>query len=194
MSPPDPGSLPAQPMTTRRHPDPDPDAPLAHALRRSRVLEDAPEASIQRAIDLFQARARASLPAVAPASAPPALRRLLAVLALDSAVLAPQGQGLRAGPTRQGGRLPRQLLYTIDGRDVDVRIEPTAGGQWLLSGQVLGPDRKGRVLLRGGAAVLESAWDELAEFRFEAVPAGRWVLEVEGEDWAAELPALDLAA
>ena len=187
------GGPPLPTMTTRPDDPHDPDAALARTLQRSRVLEDAPEALIQRAIDLFKPRARATAPA-ASAAAPAGLRRLLAVLAVDSAALAPQGQGLRAGPARPGGRVPRQLLYTIDGRDVDVRLEPTAGGQWLLSGQVLGPDRRGRVLLRGDATVHESAWDELAEFRFDPVPPGRWVLEVEGEDWAAELPALELAA
>ena len=50
-------------MTTDRTdpqlPPADPDAALADALVRSRVLQDAPEAVIQRAIDLFAEIGRA---------------------------------------------------------------------------------------------------------------------------------------
>lgn len=181
--------------------DPD-DGALEQALRRSRVLEDAPEALIRRAIDVWQPRPQAAAPAPpAPAArtAPAAplagaLRRLAATLGFDSAGLAPQAAGLRSAPPHAGARAPRQLLYTADGRDIDLRLEPSADGRhWSVSGQVLGPDRQGLARLRSGADERESPWDEMAEFRFDAVPAGPVTLVLQGQDWMLELPTLDLA-
>lgn len=162
--------------TDPTHPADDP--AFEQALRRSRVLEDAPEAVIQRAIGLFQARAQA--PAAVPAAVP-ARRRWLAVLGFDSA-LQPQPAGLRSGTAG-----PRQLLFTAEGRDVDLRITPGPDG-WVVGGQVLGPDASGRAQLSCGALEAEVAWNELAEFRFEGVPAGECRLLLTGEQWELALP------
>lgn len=160
---------------------PDPDAPLADALARSRVLQDAPEAVIQRAIDLFAARAR---PATAPPPvAPPGvLRRLAAVLGFDSQALTPEAAGLRSA-----GGTGRQLLFSAEGRDVDLRIAPGTRG-WQVSGQVLGPDASGRVTLRCGGFEAEQTWNELAEFRIDGVPAGRCHVVLHTDDWEMALP------
>ncbi len=163
----------------------DPDAALADALQRSRVLQDAPEAVIQRAIDLFAARAR---PVAAAAPAPQGvLRRLVAVLGFDSAALTPQAAGLRSA----GGGV-RQMLFSADGRDVDLRIAPGTGG-WQVSGQVLGPDAQGRVTLACGEAFrAEQAWNDLAEFRIDGVPAGPCRIVLRSDDWEMALPELTL--
>lgn len=162
--------------------EPDDDA-LAQALHRSRVLEDAPEALIQRAIGVFQPRL--------PAQPAPGLRqRLSAWLSFDSA--AETGlAGLRAGA---GPNDTRQLLFTADGRDIDLRIAPAGDGlHWQVSGQVLGPDRAGTAELTAGALNLHTAWDELAEFRFDGVPAGECSLVLRGADWELVLPSFQTA-
>jgi hypothetical protein len=170
-------------MTHR--PDPD-DAALERALRTSRVLDDAPEALIQRAIDLWQPRPRAD-------AAPGVLRRLVATLSFDSATLAPEAAGVRAAPLA-GVAKPRQLLFTADGRDVDLRLEPAADGRhWQVSGQVLGPDEQGGALLRGAdGSVAEAVWNALAEFRFDAVAPGPCTLTLRTAEWELELPPLEL--
>lgn len=166
------------------------DAALARMLQRSRSLLDAPEPVIQRAIDIFQARARSPAPA-APATG--GLRRLAAMLGFDSATVAPQAAGLRSATAPRAARAPRQLLYTAEGRDVDLRLVPQPDGRhWSVSGQVLGPDLRGRAELRCGGTVRDAAWDEMAEFRFDSVPAGPCTLLLQGADWEVELPPIEL--
>jgi hypothetical protein len=157
----------------------DPDAELDAALRRSRVLEDAPEPVIQRVLDLWQ---RPASPAVAPGP----LRRLVAALSFDSAGLTPGAVGLR------GGSSTRQLLFSADGRDIDLRIEAGAGATWQLSGQILGPDEAGTVALRCGSHQAQAAWNELSEFRFEGLPAGMCQLTLRTADWELVLPELQI--
>ncbi len=173
-------------------PDDSGDRALEQALQRSRMFEDAPEALIQRAIGVFQSRAAARAPA-----APGLLRRLVATLGYDSAAAAPQALGLRAAAGAGGGAGggARQLLYTAGEHDVDLRIAPAAGGRhWQISGQVLGPETEGRAELRWADQVAEVAWNELAEFRFDAVPAGPCTLTLRAGDWELALPPLDVGA
>jgi hypothetical protein len=173
----------------RRPPAPgapaDPDAALADALARSRVLQDAPEAVIQRAIDVFAPRQRAvAVDAPAPGGV---LRRLVAVLGFDSATLTPQAAGLRSTASAV-----RQMLFSADGRDVDLRIAPGAGG-WQVSGQVLGPDASGFVEVSCGETFhAVQAWNDLAEFRIDGVPAGRCRIVLRSSDWEMALPELTI--
>jgi hypothetical protein len=173
-------------MTDRPTSDPasdsasDPDGDLTRALRRSRVLEDAPEPVIQRVIDSFQARARV---AAAPTAGGP-LQRFMAVLGFDSAGATPQLAGLRSV-----GSTSRQMLFTAEGRDVDLRITPAPGG-WQIGGQILGPDETGRVELQGDGYRAVAVWNDLAEFRFDAVPAGSYLLVLRSADWELVLPEI----
>lgn len=159
------------------------DDALAQALHRSRALEDAPEALIQRAIGVFQPRL--------PAQPVPGLRqRLSAWLSFDSGAQ-PGLAGLRAGI---GVHDIRQLLYSADGRDIDLRVTPSADGlHWQVSGQVLGPDRAGTAELMAGGLNLRAEWNELAEFRFDGVPAGECSLVLRGADWEVVLPSFQTA-
>lgn len=171
-------------------PNPDDDARLEALLRESRRLHDAPEAVIQRAIDI--AAAAVSMPRPAPASTPAAagraMRRLVAVLGFDSA-----GQPAMAAGMRSGGDGLRQLLYSTDGRDVDLRVGRASDGHhWQLSGQVLGPDTLGTVRLHCGDLARELPWSEWGEFQFDDVPAGEVVLTLRSDDWELELPPLSL--
>lgn len=147
-----------------------------HAGRRQ--LEDAPPALIRRAIDLWQPQA---------APAPGLLRRLLATLDFDSATTSPLALGLRSG----GAPAARQLLFSADGRDIDLRLVPstaTAPLRWTLSGQLLGPDTGATAELQVGQHAARIALDELAEFRFELVPEGECRLTLRSGDWILELP------
>ncbi|HSV71311.1 MAG TPA: hypothetical protein VLI72_14480 [Methylibium sp.] len=158
------------------------DDPLEAALRASRGLEAPPAAVLQRVIDLWPA-------AAAPAAAG-ALRRVLAALSFDSGRAAPLAFGMRGSEPG-----PRQLLFSAEDHDIDLRIA-AAGTGWALHGQVLGPDAGGRACLIGddGAERAVVALDELGEFRFDALPAGRYALRLELADRQIELPAVGIPA
>lgn len=174
-------------MTTT--PDRPDDAALEQALRDSRRLEDAPEHVIQRAIGAWRARA-------APSPARGRLQQVLAALTFDSAAAPPLAFGMRSAGAGQ-----RQLLFSAEGRDVDLRISAAdpAGvapeaARWQLSGQVLGPDSAGTVALSdmAGRSVGEVALSELGEFQLPAVPAGAYVLTLRLTDAELVLPPLQV--
>jgi hypothetical protein len=175
------------------------DDELAAALRDSRALQDAPEHLIRRAIATF-------VPRHAAAPAPGLLRRLVATLSFDSAMTG----GLALGVRASGGAV-RQLLYTVEGRDIDLRIEPAEDRQFRCTGQVLGPDCSGRVRIEAlpdaapdaapgvagtadtaatAAPARESALSALGEFRLPPVTAGTYRLTLDLADGAIELPPL----
>ena len=169
-------------MTDAHRPDP---ADLEQMLRESRRLEDAPEALIQRAIGLWQPRAAQA------GSAGGMLQRWLATLRFDSAATGNVALGLRSS----GTATTRQLLFSAEGRDIDLRLEPLPDRQWRISGQVLGPDAAGLAELRcGDAPVQQLAWNELAEFEFAPVPGDTCVLTLRSDGWEIEVPPFDLSA
>jgi hypothetical protein len=160
----------------------DDDEALAAALGASRVLQDAPEVPV------------AASPSVA-ASALGGLRRLVATLVFDSLDHGAIAGG-RRGAATMGHLAARQLLYSTEGRDIDLRLTPLDGGtRWVLSGQVLGPELSGQAELRpipaaGTAAVPPAqvvAWNELAEFEFAPMEAGPCSLVLSAADWTVEL-------
>jgi hypothetical protein len=162
-----------------------PAAPLERLLHDSRKLDEAPEQLIQRAIGLWQPRplAQPAEPATVRA-----LRRLVAVLSFDSGTASAAALGLRSGalPTRQ-------MLFSAEGHDVDLRLQPLAAGLWKVSGQVLGPDTAGSAELRpAGEAIQQLAWSPLAEFSFEPVAGGACRLVLRGGDWEIDIPDLPL--
>jgi hypothetical protein len=175
----------------------DDDEALAAALGASRVLQDAPEAMVLRAIGLWQQPAAvpvAASPSVA-ASALGGLRRLVATLVFDSLDHGALAGG-RRGAATMGHLAARQLLYSTDGRDIDLRLTPLDGGaRWVLSGQVLGPELSGWAELRPSptADTAEAppaqvvAWNELAEFEFAPMEAGPCSLVLSAADWTVEL-------
>ncbi len=147
------------------------DDDLGHALRRAaRELPDAPLAWQQAAVALFQAPASSAL-----AETVEALGRLVrAVLSFDSWATPAVATGMRSArsPTRH-------LLYSAEGRDIDLRISPQAE-HFSLSGQVLGPDETGRIELAAlgdaGAVRHQGHLDTLGEFRIDGVPPGLYRL------------------
>jgi hypothetical protein len=177
-------------MTAPSKPD---DLPLDQRLWRSRTLEDAPEPVIDLAMSIFEPRARTRAVPPMQGSAPTGLlARLAAVLSFDSALATPQAAGLRSGAVAT-----RQILFSSHGRDVDLRIgqDPAeAAASWRISGQVLGPDRAGWARLVGPGRVSEMPWSDLAEFRFDGVAEGRWVIELRTEQWELHLPPIQVPA
>ncbi len=169
--------MPAEPLT------PDPllalgDDALGARLARAAALPDAPPAWQQRALAAWRAPAAGPslLEQVAEAG-----RRLLASLSFDSWAQAPLAAGLRsavASPTRQ-------LVFSAEGRDVDLRIAP-AGLGYTVSGQILGPEESGTAVLSPAGTVasndasgaLQATVDPLGEFRLAAVTPGRYELRL----------------
>ena len=166
------------------------DAELLRELRRAHAqLPDAPPALQRAAINLWRA-APASSAIAAVASG--LLTRLTALLSFDSwaAPLALQGMRSVRTPTRQ-------LLFSNEHRDIDLRITPTAG-VFSITGQVLGPDTAGSVdLLAHGAAEAaahRAQLDPLGEFRIHGVLAGRYAMTLRLGGDEIVLPEIDVGA
>ena len=163
---------------------PDQPADIEQTLRASRRLEEAPEALIQRAIGLWQPRA-------APAGGEDGLlQRWRATLRLDSAATGNVALGLRSS----GVASTRQMLFSAEGRDIDLRLEPLPDHHWRISGQVLGPDSTGQAELRcGDTPAQRVAWNELAEFEFAPVAGGVCTLMLCSDGWQIDLPPFELS-
>ena len=159
------------------------DAEIERGMRSSRQLEDAPEHVIQRALAAWQPRRQVQ-------TAPGLIERILAVLTFDSAGASPLAYGARSA-----GATTRQLLFSAQGHDIDLRVSPAAAAQadhWLLSGQVLGPQGDGTVLLSDeqGQSLGEALLNELGEFRLPAVRPGQYTVTVRLGGAEIVLPAV----
>lgn len=170
-------------------PPPDPlsslgDAELLARLPAAAGLPDAPAGWQQRALAAWRTGTNAKVP---PAEALQALReRILAVLSFDSWGASPLTAGLRST-----GSATRQLVFSAEGRDIDLRIVPS-GQRFAVSGQVLGPDERGAVVLSSGQTSWESALDDFGEFRLTDVAPGRYRLMLMLTRQEIELPAFDI--
>src|SRR3954471_24492364 len=93
------------------------DDDLGALLRRAVELPDAPESLVQRALKLWPGAQGTSLTALARQ----AIQHIVASLTFDSWAAPALPGGLRSA-----GSETRQLLFTAEGRDIDVRVTPTA--------------------------------------------------------------------
>lgn len=157
------------------------DEQIAELLRESKRQVDAPEHVIQRALGVYRRRAAEPRPGV--------LQRIVAALTFDSAAGSPLAFGVRAGAAQA-----RQMLFSAEGRDIDLRIAPAAGASsaFAVRGQVLGPDLSGVISLQGAGGQWSTELNELAEFSFDAVPPGQYTLTLQLEGAIVVLPALPL--
>jgi hypothetical protein len=145
---------------------------VAAGKRALRELPDAPAAMLRRAEAIFPA-------------APGLLRRIQALLSIDS-----WATPLPALRSSAGGA--RQLLYTSETRDIDLRIVPGASG-WTLEGQVLGPaDEASLNVQRDGEQLALVALDELGAFHLDGLGDGSYELVLYFRDERLELPRLDI--
>ena len=166
------------------------DDELLRELRHAHdALPDAPPAMLRAAIDLW--RATPASPSVA-AAAVGLLRRLTALLSFDSwaAPLALQGMRSLRAPTRQ-------LLFSADHRDIDLRVTPMAD-VFSIKGQVLGPDTAGSIelLIQGadGTAAHQVQLDALGEFHIDGLRRGSYVMTLRLGGDEIVLPAIDVGA
>ena len=166
------------------------DEEFAQLVRRAAALADAPAAFVQRAVALFPAPPSLSMADVASA----AVNRVLAVLAFDSWIPQPGALAVRSMPSDT-----RQMLFSAEGRDIDLRIAPCAG-HFSLMGQIFGPDRGGTVELTGGATdgtplhPRIAEFDEFGEFRLDGLPLGQYRITLHVSDAEIELPPLEVDA
>ena len=154
---------------------------FAHLAQYAIALPDAPPSLLRAAIDLWPASPTVALKSVAEA----VLRVVVAALSFDSWARHPVALGMRAAVSDT-----RHLLFSVIGRDIDLRISPAAD-HFTLAGQVLGPDEPGMVeLIRqsgDGPDTIDSrvtSLDALGEFRLDRVRAGayRLTLRVGGDE------------
>lgn len=165
------------------------DDEFAERLRQAMALPEAPADWIQRAIDAGprpSANAVGGAVAAAAGFVRAAARRVVGLLEFDSWAGPALATDLRGARSET-----RQLLFNAEGRDIDLRLNPSTGG-FSLTGQVLGPDESGLVLLQpestaSAASSTASATvplDALGEFRFDDMAAGRYrlVLQLGGDE------------
>ncbi|MEO8133162.1 MAG: carboxypeptidase-like regulatory domain-containing protein [Betaproteobacteria bacterium] len=156
-------------------------------VRRAAALPDAPAAWLRAAIDQWPAP-----PSRLEAAAKAAFKRVAAALSFDSWSPGELASGMRAVPSNT-----RHLLFSALGRDIDVRIAPTAVHS-ALTGQILGPDESGLVELAsatdggGSADARVVTLDALGEFRIEGIPDGTYVLTVRFAEDEIVLPPIDV--
>lgn len=178
------------------------DAEFEGIVQRAVALSHAPAAMVNSALALFPgAPVRTALQGVASAAG--ALVR--AMLSFDSWAPAPHAAGVRGLPSDT-----RHLVFAAEGRDIDLRIVPSAG-LYSLSGQILGPDESGQVevsVAGGGTdtgadgehsaaapgAPRVATLDALGGFRLDAVPGGRYQLTLLLSGDRVVLPAIDVGA
>lgn len=170
------------------------DDEFAELVRGAVVLPDAPPALVRSAIALFR-DAQPSPLMTAAAAAAGVLQRIRAVLTFDSWATGPAALGLRSMPAQSESR---HLLFTAQGRDIDLRIISSANS-YVLAGQILGPDEAGQVELSINTHRLEVApilrttsLDDLGAFHLDSVNAGTyWMTLTLGND-AVELPPINV--
>ena len=153
-------------------------------LMRADESVDAPPQLVAHTINLFRTRPRES-------RTPSLARRLVAALSFDSLQMSP-AYGVRSG---QSAASTRQLLYSAEEYDLDLRLTETSEG-WVVLGQVLGQECAGAAVELAGAqeATVRADVNEQCEFRLPAVPPGSYQLSLRFKDLEIEIPQLELRA
>jgi hypothetical protein len=176
------------------------DDELHHQLGRAvQALPDAPLHLQRAAIGLWPAAGLSGAPSLV-ALAQAVLTQIAAVLSFDSWALPAAVAGMRSlrSPTRH-------LLYSAQGRDIDLRISPSPVGSspastaFAIAGQILGPDETGSVQLTalqdgvtGERQTLLTQLDEMGEFRIEGLVPGSYALTLQLGGDAIVLPPLQV--
>lgn len=147
-------------------------------LMRADTTEDAPAELLQYARNIFRSRAlreRRSL-----------LTTIIASLVFDSLTSAP-AFGLRSQATAA-----RQLIYSAEAADIDVRISPE-NDEWQIAGQVLGSScTGGEIDLESDSFSASVALNDICEFSFGTVPNGVYKISVRLPDLSIEIPPLEV--
>ena len=166
------------------------DLEFSQLAREAAALPDAPPALLRVAIDQWPSTSSLLQAAVAAV-----VNRVVAMLTFDSWAAGSLAHGVRAVPSDN-----RHLLFSALGRDVDVRVTPSAD-HFVLAGQILGPDESGTVELanvtadgenKNAEAIRSAKLDALGQFRIDGIPGGVYVLRLRLGDDEIVLPPIDL--
>lgn len=149
------------------------------AMRTHELLMP-PEAVTQRALQIFRPAEKPVLSAMlGPAAALQAgWQSLVAVLRFDSGLTPVYGM-------RSGSGQARQLFYTVDEFDIDLRLAPRAG-EWTVEGQLLGGNSSGTAELVSAGSSYNGDLNELGEFIFAGVRPDSYRLRI-------SLPGLEIS-
>lgn len=156
---------------------------VAHVLElmRTDTEPDAPRDVLAYAINIFGQREQSSAPSL--------LRRIVAALSFDSSSNVAPAFGVRSGQASS-----RQLLYSAEQNDIDLRIS-AQDDQWIVAGQLLGQDCVGgRVEIEGESGLAAAELNELCEFTLPPVPPGSYTLRLHLRHAEVEIPQLELRA
>ena len=89
----------------------------------------------------------------------------------------------------------RHLLYSAQGRDIDLRIAPSAEF-FSMAGQILGPDEVGMVELSyehdESRQAFVTALDSLGEFRIDGIRRGTYVMTLRMGSDEIVLPTVEV--
>ena len=146
-------------------------------LMRTNDIEEPPPRVATHIMHSFRSR---SAPALSPLR-----QRIMAALRFDSAQL-PLPVGMRSGPIAE-----RQLVFSAEGLNLDLRITP-AGSLWTVSGQVLVSGRRGQVELRSPSGTLQAELGDASEFVLPPVPPGDYMLILRLADIEVEVAGLQI--
>jgi hypothetical protein len=148
-------------------------------LMREDQSVDAPRDVLAQAINVF------AFHSAGPETS--LLRRVIAALKFDSLTLAP-AFGVRSTQTSA-----RQLLYSAEGNDVDLRIAKQEDDRWVVAGQVLAEDCSGgEIQLEGETQTISTVLNEMCEFTLPAVAPGNYRFLLRLANVEIEVPRLDL--
>jgi hypothetical protein len=148
-------------------------------LMKTDTEPDAPRDLIAYAVNIFAQRGESGAPSI--------LRRIVAALTFDSSANLVPAFGLRSGQVAS-----RQLVFSAEGNDVDLRLTPLKD-QWVVAGQLLGQDcGAGEVRLEGETRSAAAPLNELCEFTLPPVPSGSYKLFLRLGNIEVEVPQLEL--
>jgi hypothetical protein len=149
-------------------------------LMRSDTTDDTPVRLVANARNIFRSRPVSRKAGREVSFA----QRVVASLAFDSLTATP-AFGLRSQTT--GGR---QLIYSTETADIEVRVSPENE----VAGQILGARNceNGDVNLESEGFSASAKLNELCEFSFGSVPAGTYKISVHLPDLLVETPELEL--
>jgi hypothetical protein len=156
-------------------------------LMKSDREHDAPRDLLAYAVNIFDRTSSTKEPSI--------LRRLVAVLTFDSNMNIRPAFGVRSG---QAGS--RQLLYSAEDHDVDVRIT-LQQDQWTIAGQILGADCTGGEVtlvnlpeIDGEKRSAKAVLNELCEFSLPPVAPGSYKLLLRFATSEVEVPRFELGS
>lgn len=153
---------------------------VIHLMTTDR-MPDAPRDIVAHAVNIFSSRAKSPLESLK--------RRILAALSFDSSMNQVPAFGVRSGQTGS-----RQLIYTAEENDIDLRLTKS-DEMWVVTGQILREEcAGGRVELEGLGGSAAAALNKMCEFTLPAVPSGKYLRRVHMADVEVEIPQLELSA